>query len=452
LPLNARKTALQILNTLDKGHKTLDSILDDIMDKHPETLKREKSLLYALVYGVLRWKGRIDWIIAQYSRTKLNRINSTVLNILRLGIFQIIYLDRIPVSAAVNTSVDLAKRFAAPWVVRYVNAVLRNTVKGVHHITFPSVIDDPVNGLAVTKSFPKWLIIRWLDRFGTIETGTLCDAINDIPPITLRTNTLKTTRKKLLASLSKDVKSIHYTKYAPDGICFISPKISISELTAFKNGWFQVQDEAAQLVTHILNPQPNETVLDACAGRGGKTGHMAQLMKNTGSIIALDRDENRLSKLGSEMTRLGISIVSPKKYDLRLSCPQKAFPMFDRILLDAPCSGLGVLRRNPDTKWTMLPDRLVTSRETQIQLLSNLANLVKPSGVLVYAVCSMEPEENEEVVNRFLKNHEEFVIEKHVDDLTPLARSLMNEKGYLKTYPHLHHMDGFFSVLLKRTK
>ncbi|MFC1813645.1 16S rRNA (cytosine(967)-C(5))-methyltransferase RsmB [Thermodesulfobacteriota bacterium] len=449
---NARKTALSVLNTLDKGHRILDSVLDDVLGKDPSFSPRDKGLIYALVYGVLRWRGNLDWIIGHFSKTPLNRIDPGVLNILRIGLFQIKFLSRIPVSAAINTSVEMTKSFAAPWVVGYVNATLRSAAKGYQTVPFPELSEDPVIAIASKKSFPKWLIARWVSRLGIEETLALCDAINTIPPITIRTNSLKSARKKLIKSLEFDAKHIEKTNYSSTGISFSNPKRPISEIKAFEEGWFQVQDEAAQLVTLLLNPQPGETVLDACAGLGGKTGHIAQMMENHGRLVAMDKDEKKLQRLEVEMTRLGVSIVSILPHDLNYPLSGNRVEMFDRILLDAPCSGLGVLRRNPDTKWSMSKKKLSYHKEKQAKFMENLMHLVKPSGVLVYAVCSTEPEENMAVVKDFLNKHSEFAIEKGGMGLPSNANHLIDQDGFLRTFPHLHSMDGFFSVCLKRTK
>ncbi len=447
-----RKTALYILNTLNKERNTLDNLLEDVFREKTLFSKKDRALLQALVYGVLRWRGRLDYIIDYFSKTRLNKINPNVLNILRLGLFQIIYLDRIPVSAAVNTSVEMTKAAAAPWVVGYVNGLLRNAVREYGHVTFPDVDKDPVKALATKKSFPEWLVKRWLDRFGLKETGLLCDAINIIPPITVRCNTLKTNRKKLVKALERYAEKIKITNYAPDGGFFFNPKRSIPNMEAFQNGLFQVQDEAAQLVTLHLNPQSGETILDACAGLGGKTGHIAQMMKNSGKLVAMDKDENKLMRLESEMHRLGVSIVTTRIHDLSSPLNREHFGKFDRILLDAPCSGLGVLRRNPDIKWRASQQNLAYCQKRQALFLDNLAHFVKPSGVLVYAVCSMEPEENESVIKGFLNKHAKFAIEKKSTGLSFDACSLITRDGYLKTFPHLNNMDGFFSICMKRKK
>ncbi|MBW2568997.1 MAG: 16S rRNA (cytosine(967)-C(5))-methyltransferase RsmB [Deltaproteobacteria bacterium] len=452
---NPRKTALFVLNSLSKKHYTLDRILEDIQNKKLLLSRKDQALFYALVYGVLRWRGRLDWTINHFSKTSLQKIDPVILNILRLGLFQIIYLNRIPVSAAVNTSVEIAKFFASSHVAGFVNALLRKADREYKKIPFPDPAENLAYSLAVSKSFPEWMIKRWLNRFGLKETEALCDAINTIPPITVRTNRLKATRDDLSKSLASDVQQIENTTYSPDGIRFIKPNKSIPGIKAFKDGLFQVQDEAAQLVSCLLNPRPGDTVLDACAGLGGKAGHIAQMMKNTGRLLAMDNNANKLQQLESEMKRLGISIVTTCNYDLTVPFDRqfsyKGFSGFDHILLDAPCSGLGVLRRNPDAKWSMSENKLSSYKKRQVNFLNNLAQLVKPSGTLVYAVCSTEPEENEKVVKNFLNKHSEFAIKNKFEDLPINVYSLVNENRYLKTYPHINNMDGFFAVCFKRT-
>ena len=450
MPFNARKSALDILNTLDKGHCTLDAILEKYFATANPGSRQDRALIMALVYGVLRWRGRLDYLISTFSSTRFNKINPIVLNILRLALFQIIYLDRIPDSAAVNTAVNLAKVSSTPWVAGYVNALLRRAAREYQTVSFPDIKQHAVAAMAARKSFPEWIIRKWLNRYGPEKTALLCDGLNTIPPITVRANTLKASRGKLVEALNSQADRIKPTDYAPDGITFISPATSIPELSAFKAGWFQVQDEAAQLVTLLLNPQPGDTVLDACAGLGGKTGHMAQLMKNEGLVVALDVNENKLSRLNTDMRRLGTSIVSTLNHDLEQKLPRDILPAFDRILLDAPCSGLGVMRRNPDIKWRFSKRNLAKYKTRQLRLLENLGPLLKPSGILVYAVCSPEPEENEAVVNEFLKNHDEFVISKEFGELPDALGAAANVPGVFKSFPHLKQMDGFFAVRLQQ--
>jgi len=450
MSFNVRKTAWVILNTLDQGRRTLDTLMEGYSGGEQECSQRDRALLQTLVYGVLRWRGRLDYIISHFSSTRFDKINPMILNILRLALFQIIYLDRIPDSAAVNTAVDMAKASSAPWVVGYVNALLRKASREYQDVSFPDMGKNASAALAASKSFPKWIILRWLHRYGQKKTATLCDAVNTIPPITVRTNTLKITPRELLMKLDSEAGRVEQTPYSPDGITFVNPGTSIPKLNGFEAGWFQVQDEAAQLVSLLLDPRPGETVLDACAGLGGKTGHIAQLMKNKGAVVALDIDKGKLSQLEAEMQRLGISIVSTRCLDLEHGLPQLPVKGFDRILCDAPCSGLGVMRRNPDIKWHRSEKELTKNKTRQLRLLENLAHAVKPDGFLVYAVCSPEPEENEEVIDQFLKRHDEFVIHDHCGGLPDEISKRVITRGFFKTFPYLTQMDGFFSVRLQR--
>jgi 16S rRNA (cytosine967-C5)-methyltransferase len=449
-PLTVRGVATAVLDTLDGNRRTLDDVLEAAFSRHPALSRRDRALLTALVFGVQRWRGRLDYIIGAFSRTPLEKIEPRVMNLLRLALFQIIYLDRIPVSAAVNTAVEAAKSFCPAYVVRFVNALLRKAALGYPAIRFPDPNRDPAAALAAAASFPHWIVRRWLRRFGRSETQRLCDAVNAVPPITVRANTLKTDRKELHQLLVGEAASLRPGAYAPDALSLTGLRLPISEMTAFADGRFQVQDEAAQLVTLILDPQAGENVLDACAGLGGKTGHIAQLMRNSGRVCALDKQDGKLRRLLSEMQRLGVHIVETRRADLADEQDLPINETFDRILLDAPCSGMGVMRRNPDIKWRSRESHLTRCSRNQARLLHRLASLVKPGGVLVYAVCSTETEENETVLAQFLKSHPEFVRQNPGAVLPSGPAGLLTDAGDLRTQPHLHDMDGFYCARLRR--
>jgi len=441
----ARETALDILNRLDGSQMTLDAILEDIFNVI-RLSKVDKAFIHSLVYGVLRWRGRLDWIVKHFSHTKPDKIDPRIFNILRMGLFQMVYLTRVPVSAAVNTSVELAKTVADIRTVKYVNALLRKASVEYENVVFPDFQKHPAESIAASHAFPEWLVRRWVNRFGALETRNMCEAYNIIPPITARTNRLKTDRDNLIRLLKDEVAEIRPTPHSLDGVSFYHPKLPVASLAAYHKGWFQVQDEAAQLVSCFFDPQPGETILDACAGLGGKTGHIAQLMSNKGRIIAMDHQKSKLSLLRSEMMHLGISIVTTNSHDL--STPFKKDPSrtFDRVLLDAPCSGLGVLRRNPYAKWADSKMNLTHYQDRQITFLQNLAPLVKKGGILQYVVCSLEPEENERVAIGFMEKNPNFTINISHDTLSESLRPFVDDQGFFRTYPHISHMDGFFSV------
>ncbi|MBF0303787.1 MAG: 16S rRNA (cytosine(967)-C(5))-methyltransferase RsmB [Desulfamplus sp.] len=469
-----RYVALLILTESSRTRLPLDTILDQFAPQLETLSKLDRSLANAIIYGTLRWQGTLDWIIEPFSDRRIEIVKTEVAYILRMAMFQIVFMDRIPVSAAVNTAVNMTKKVSHQGTAGFVNAVLRKAstyfkdiinskeiadfrdITSFKNIVLPDPKAEPELYISVTKSMPLWLVRRWITRFGFDKTLRLCDTINTIPPITIRANTLKTDRDKLISMYSPDVENIAPTKHSPDGISFTKPSMPIHESEPFKYGFFQVQDEAAQLVTIMLNPLPGERILDACAGLGGKTGHIAQLMKNQGVIIACDTDLQKLVSLEKEMNRLGVDIVRTLCKDIlkadsndfcdvnSLSNLSKANEsvdiklsdnslLFDKVLVDAPCSGMGVLRRNPDAKWKRTKKDLARLAIRQEKMLLNSANLVKPGGTLFYAVCSCETRENEDVVESFLKQRPDFVVKKE-----------------FRTYPDSIEMDGFFAALMER--
>jgi len=446
-----REAALEILNRRDERQVPVDTILEDVTCNR-RLSKLDRAFMNGLVYGVLRWRGKLDWVIKHFSHVKIGRIDPSVLNILRMGLFQILYLSRVPDAAAVNTSVELTKAAADLRTVKYVNAVLRKASAAYEDVTFPDFKTDPVAAIAASMAFPRWIVQRWVERIGPLETRRLCEALNIIPPITVRTNRLKTDRESLVHLLEHEAADVRETPHSPDGVSFFHPKLPIANLSTYQKGWFQVQDEAAQLVTVYLDPKPNETVLDACAGLGGKTGHIAQLMSNQGRLIAMDRDQQKLSRLRSEMMHLGVSIVTTNHHDLTIPFDKTPSRSFDRILLDAPCSGLGVLRRNPDAKWVPAKSHLDAFRQRQITFMRTLASQVKTGGILQYVVCSMEPEETEAVACAFIESHPNFSVDKPDGSLSPTLSPFIDGNGFFRTYPHTDNMDGFFSVRFKRMK
>lgn len=449
-PPDPRRACLDLLNALDRSGKTLDRLMDDMGGGFLPHDARDRALFHALTYGVLRWRGRLDWVVSQFSRTPVHRIDPKVLNILRMALFQILFLDKVPDAAAVNTAVELTKSVAGGWVVRFVNGVLRNAARGRQAMVEPKASCDPVAALSVRYAFPPWLVERWIRRHGFQATADICRAVNAVPPVTLRANTLKISRAALAEKVAPLARRAATTPYAPEGVSLFGLRTDVSRMAAFREGLFQVQDEAAQLVTRLLDPRPGETVLDACAGLGGKTGHIAQMMGDRGRVVALDRSPGKLARLRSEMRRLGVSTVTTAAADL--DHPQQGIPeaRFDRVLLDAPCSGLGVLRRNPDAKWRPEKRDLNRFGRRQALFLSHLAGRVKPSGVLVYAVCSTEPEENGAVVKDFLNNHPGFAMETPGRAGIALDETLLDDGGFLTTCPHRHRTDGFFAARFRR--
>lgn len=445
---DARSLAFEILTTFDKHpESTLDAVMDRITGKVVLD-RREMGLANALVYGVLRHRGQLDYTIDHFAARGIAKIDKKILAILRIALFQLRFMDRIPESAAVNTAVELAKVHASEKSGGFVNALLRHCLREPDEPSLEGL--SPEKRLSVTASMPQWLVEKWIARMGLDETAALCHASNEIAPITVRTNTLKTTREALSERLAPQVETLAPTPVSPIGLSFTSPKVPIFEMDEFKEGLFQVQDEAAQLIALMVNPKPGQRVLDTCAGVGGKSGHLAQAMDNQGELVSMDVEAYKLQSLDREMKRLGITNITHHACDLTRESPTIIEGGFDAVLVDAPCSGLGVIRRNPDTKWKYFKRNATRHAKKQKAILSAAARCVRPGGTLVYAVCSMEPEENGAVVEAFLEKHTDFRMMEPFDAIPKGAEALLTPEGYVAPLPHKHGMDGFFAARMMR--
>jgi 16S rRNA (cytosine967-C5)-methyltransferase len=442
----ARQIAFDILQKVHQGHHPLDHWLDAAEPRLRTMPRADRALVHAIVYGCLRWQARLDYIIDRSCRNPA-KIDLRVRSILRLALFQLYHLDRIPARAVVHSAVEMAKTNKLRWAAGFINGMLRGlTAEPRASIDWPDWEKSPDKALAVRRSFPQWLAKRWIDRFGVQEARALCDAVNQIPAVTIRANRLKTDRPSLMEAIRKEARHLEPTRYAPDGLVLSAFERPLPQWPAFREGWFQVQDEAAQLVAHLVAPQPGETIWDACAGLGTKTAHLAQLMCNNGTLWATDQQAAKLERLQSEMQRLGVSIVRHQPMDLINGIAENQMPRFDRILVDAPCTGLGVLQKNPDGKWNVSCNDLQRSHHRQLSILNCVASCLRPGGILVYSVCSMEPEENEQVVEDFLRSRDDFALSPFNRSAVWVPDTFFTLEGYLRTFPHRHGMDGFFAA------
>lgn len=441
-----RQAALDILLHLDQSNQTLDACLEERVTETHLSSRRDRNFIYALVFGVLRHRGRLDWILSRCSDKSLKKLDTAVLGSLRLGLFQIQFMDRVPASAAVNTSVDLAKNTVGPWTGGFVNAILRRAIREADRISYPNPEKDPVGWMRSFHSLPQWLAKRWQRAHGARKAFLLAAESGQRAPLTLRTNTLKCSRNELITALEKEEFQVAPGTIASQSLHVeVSPK-PVMETKPFEKGWFQVQDEAAQLVTELLAPRPGQAVLDACAGLGGKTGHIAQMMENQGTLVAMDRGPEKLARLREEMTRLGVQLVTCREQDIICVVDPGLHGQFDRVLLDAPCSGMGVIRRNPDMKWRMTPAVIAEQGLRQLNLLQKAASWVKPGGILVYSVCSTEPEETEQVISQFMNGYPTFELESTEKFLPQAAHRFVMPNGVLQTDPIESDLDGFYAA------
>ena len=406
----------------------------------------DRGLFAELVFGVLRRQGTLDYILSGLLTQPLARQEPQVLIFLRLGLYQLMYLDRIPESAAVNETVNLAKQ-TLPRASGLVNGVLRNYLRHKDTVTFPDPVAAPADSIAARHSHPAWLVKLWFSQIGEADTELLAEASSRQPPLTLRTNTLRTTREELLSTFANNGISATPCRFSPHGIQ-IEGRHHIPGLPGFREGLFTVQDEASQMVAFLLDPQAGERVLDTCAAPGGKATHLAQLMGNQGELLAMDNAGSKLPLILETALRLGITNIRTRAADLLQSAALPA-AAFDRVLLDAPCSGLGVIRRNPEAKWRLTSDDITRLAAVQKIMLKNAVRLLKPGGVLVYSTCSTTPQEDEEVVRDFLSRHPDCVLE-DLNKLFPEYREAFTEDGMFRAWPHRHGMDGFFAARIRK--
>jgi 16S rRNA (cytosine967-C5)-methyltransferase len=442
--VSVRQLALDCLLELEADNVPITSVIDRmIRDKNP--IAADRRLLNELVYGTIRWRKQLDWVLNHFVNEGF-RLNPRTRDILRLGTYQLLHLDRIPPHAAIYETVELAKPKSK--TVRFINAVLRSVQRDAGTLEYPSMEQHPVQHIAVTQSYPLWLVERWVERHGVEWTLAFCRASNRVAPLSLRVNTSKTNRADLIESLTASGIIVNEEYTAPEGVS-LSNVPPLQSLQAYKDGWFYVQDESAMLVTHLLQPGPSDTVIDFCAAPGGKTTHIAQLMDKNGKICAVDLSEEKIQRITENCQRLGFTNVQTQVLTegKRIAPPASA----DSVLVDVPCSGFGTFRRHPDIRWKKYPEQIPQLAQLQLQLLKEAAQYVKPDGVLVYSTCSTEPEENEEVIRQFLKSHPQFSLESAYDFLPFASASAITPEGFLQTFPHKHRIDGAFAARLRAT-
>lgn len=404
-----RRLILEILNRVEQHSSFLNILLPSFFIKYkPKDL--DKALMQEISYGVVRYKKRLDWIIEQFLTAKKKRLPLTIQNILRIGAFQMLYLEKIPDYAIVNESVDLAKNSPFSGYSGLVNGLLRNLIRGSIDIRWPDQEQDTIKYISVFYSFPEWLITRWVNRFGSEICIKICQASNTRPDLTLRVNPLKISMSQFQERLAKLKVSFRESKYLPNLALITNGFSDLTNTAFFQSGMFSIQDESSMLVSQFLAPEPGDTVIDLCSGPGGKATHIAQIMENKGEVIAFEVNKRRLEMVSQQSARLGTEIISTVLNDSR-KLNSKYLGKADKILVDAPCSGTGVIRKKPDLKWKEWSlEHLAELNLIQLSLLEGAAQYLKSGGELVYSTCSLEREENDELAWKFIKKHSDFVV------------------------------------------
>ena len=451
-PPGARALALEILAAAARPGQSVEERLAAALKRHPGLPRRERALLLELVQGVKRWEVRLDYLLARLSHIPLARLHPLVLQLLRLGAFQILWLDRVPARAALHEAGNLAKAKGLPRShVGFINAVLRRLAAG-EVPPLPDPEADPVLALSVIHSHPAWLVRRWLGRYGPAATAARLIANNQIPPLTVRVNTLKTDPAALMARLAAEGVESRRTRFSPVGLIFEALKSSPTDLPSYREGLWIFQDEAAQLATGLLalGPEgPDLRLAEIGAGRGGKTTHLAEAMGNSGLLVAVDRHHRRLKELQLNTRRWGVTAAHPIRADAAQALPLKTGAL-DAVVLDVPCSSLGIIRRHPEIKSRLRESDLATFPPRQQAMLEGAARLLKPGGRLLYITCTTEPAENEDQINSFLARHPEFHLATDPGWLPSQARLLIQPPGFYRTSPADHNLDAFFAAVLAR--
>ena len=448
--LNPRQLAFLTLREVHKGAYA-DVALNRVLQK-ASLNDNDRRLLTELVYGGVRRQRTLDALIDQLATKKSQKQPPHLRTILHLGLYQLRYQTKIPTSAAVNTTVSLAKDNGFGGLSGFVNGLLRQYARLAEKENDPLQLPkEPLQRLGILHSFPDWIVEVWVEQFGFAQTEQLCEWMNQTPTIDIRINPLKSDLEKVEAAFKSSGVLCQNLVEIPQALRLIGSTGSIQKLPGFKEGWWTVQDASAQLVSHLLDPQPGEVIVDACAAPGGKTTHIAELMGDKGKIWACDRTASRLRRLQENTRRLDLKSIETIAADSRnlAQLQPQLQNSADRVLLDVPCSGLGTLHRHADARWRQTPSSIEELSQLQQELLSHAATLVRDGGVLVYATCTLHPQENENTIEAFLRANPNWKIE--YPCLEMLGTRYNTSQGYLKVLPQEKNMDGFFMTRLRKT-
>lgn len=444
--MDAREGALKILHSIEVDKAYSNIALNKAFNNNNFT-KIDKNFITEMVYGTLENLIYIDYVIQQFSKMKLSKINPWALNILRLGTYQILFLDRIPDFAAVNESVNLSKIYCNR-ASGFINGILRNIIRKKKNINLPNPNKEYQKFLSIKYSHPEWMVNRFLEYFPKDFTEDLLKANNEIPKLYIRINTLKISVEEVVSFLKKNDIKVARNPYLNEALTVEGGFSQLEELEIYKKGYIHIQDFSSMLVARILDPKEGQFIIDVCSAPGGKTTHIGQLMRNKGRILARDIHEHKLKLVQNNAKRLGIDIIQVQKYngkDLDNNLVDKA----DKVLVDAPCSGLGIIRRKPEIKYRKEPDDIKNITDLQLSILINASKYVKSGGELVYSTCTIDPNENQGVIEKFLSQNSNFDIMNIIHQYKSLIPG-EHLRNYIQLYPHIHGTDGFFIVKMQK--
>ncbi len=439
---NVRTIALDLLIDIEKNKSYSNLALNKVMTEN-NLISQDAGLLTEIVYGTIQRKLTLDYYLQPFVQKK---IDLWVRILLRMSVYQMVYLDKVPDHAIIHEAVEIAKEKGHAGIASFVNGVLRNLQrKGVLSVTD---IKDPIEQLSIATSHPKWLVKLWTDQIGLENTKQICQ-LNLQPPVqTARVNLAKSTRERVVTLLEDEGYTVQLSDIFPQSIQNKRGNLAFS--MAYQQGLITIQDESSMLVADVVSPQPNEVILDACAAPGGKTSHLLEKLNGTGKVVALDIHKHKIKLIHATATRLGLSALETRQLDARLAQENYPASSFDRILVDAPCSGLGVLRRKPEAKYEKTTEDIARLSAIQLNLLQQVSTLLKPGGTLVYSTCTINQSENEQVVKAFLQENAAFEKDFSIKDGLPEKISPFVKENYVQIFPHYFGSDGFFIASFKK--
>ncbi len=445
---SAREVAMKALVRFEQDGAYLNLLLPPLINSLPE---QDKALARKLAVGTAQHLNTIDWALQLYSKRKLDALTPWIRNLLRVSAYQILYLERVPLYAIVNEAVNLARRYGHQGVAGLVNALLRKLANEGDHLTWPDPQKEPVDYLSLRHSYPSWLIKRTIERNGFAEAEKWCLANLEKPPLSIRVNRLRATADQVVEKLALEQIEAVPIQMVSDLLIVKSGVGKIAKSRSFSDGLFSIQGQSSALVAPLLNPHPGEVIIDLCSAPGGKTTHLAELQEDRGQIIAVELHQSRVGLIEKAAARLGLKSILTVQSDGR-EIERLNLPAADAVLVDAPCSGLGVIRRLPEIKWRRCEEDLLAFQKLQLELLAAAAGQLQPGGRLLYSVCTNEPEETVQVAGAFLKAHPDFIPQPLSPLLPPLLQPLFNDSSTLTFLPHLHNLDGFFIALWQKKR
>lgn len=441
---NVRETAMDILDTIEKNQAYSNLLLNAAIEKN-RLPQKDIGLLTELTYGTLQRKMTLDFYLKPFIKNS-KKVEPWVMHLLRLTLYQMVFLNKIPERAAIFEAVEIAKTRGHKGIAGFVNGILRS----IQREGLPSTAEftDPVKKLSIETSHPEWLVKRWLNQFGFEKTEKMCELNLVAPMQTARVNLTRTTREECVKMLESEGYLIEESPILLECIKVLKGNLASSQ--AFKQGFLTIQDESSMLVAHALGVNENDAILDACAAPGGKSTHIAEIMANTGQVVSLDLHEHKVKLINENASRLGLGNIKTMVLDSRTATEEFQLESFDKVLLDAPCSGLGVMRRKPDMKYTKKEEDLNQLNKIQQKLLQSVAPLVKKGGILVYSTCTVDNEENEMVVKAFLVEHPDFEGDFTMKDRLPEAVQPLVTGFDLQILPQDLGSDGFYIACLRK--